>query len=280
MSKISSMMDVGKRSMMNSQTALQTVSHNIANKSTEGYSRQRVEQQTNEPVGEGRLRMGMGSRTVAIRRINNEFLEKQLANETSKMGYQDGQADNLMRVEQIFNEQINKGLNQFFNQFFNSFRELANNPESMATRSIVKENALTMVTDLKRVVSQLKDIQTDVDQQVITQVEEINAITKEIANLNEKIAAVEVQGMPANDERDRRDLLLKQLGQKINVKWAEGEAGQVTVTAGNTAILVSGHSSINLQTARTPANGIKREGHVDIIYQSTKQAPHLMSLNK
>ena len=43
MAKISSMMDTGRRSMMNSQTALQTVGHNIANKSTEGYSRQRVE---------------------------------------------------------------------------------------------------------------------------------------------------------------------------------------------------------------------------------------------
>ena len=40
MAKINSMMDVGKRSMMNSQTALQTVAHNIANKSTEGYTSQ------------------------------------------------------------------------------------------------------------------------------------------------------------------------------------------------------------------------------------------------
>ncbi len=40
--------------MMNSQTALQTTAHNIANKTTEGYSRQRVELQTAEPIVEGR----------------------------------------------------------------------------------------------------------------------------------------------------------------------------------------------------------------------------------
>ncbi|RYX78133.1 flagellar hook-associated protein FlgK, partial [bacterium] len=63
MSKIHGMMDVGKRSMMNSQTALQTTGHNIANKSTEGYSRQRVELQTAEPIGLGNQRIGMGSKT-------------------------------------------------------------------------------------------------------------------------------------------------------------------------------------------------------------------------
>ena len=57
-------MDVGKRSLSNSQTALQTVSHNIANKSTEGYSRQRVDLVANEPIGSGNIRIGMGARAT------------------------------------------------------------------------------------------------------------------------------------------------------------------------------------------------------------------------
>ncbi len=67
------MMDIGKRSMANSQTSLQTVAHNIANKNTEGYSRQRVETVTNEPIGEGKLRIGMGARAAQVTRINNIF---------------------------------------------------------------------------------------------------------------------------------------------------------------------------------------------------------------
>ena len=59
MAKIGAMLDIGKRSMMNSQTALQTTSHNIANKATEGYSRQRVELQTAVPIGEGNIQLGM-----------------------------------------------------------------------------------------------------------------------------------------------------------------------------------------------------------------------------
>ena len=145
---------------------------------------------SNEAVGDGKLRMGMGARAAQTTRVNNPFLERQLANESTKLGFGNGQSDNLSRVEQIFNEQINKGLNQFTNNFFNAFRELSNNPESLATRAMVKENAQFLVQDFGRISSQLKDIQSDIDAQVGQKVEEINAMTTEIAKLNEKIAAV------------------------------------------------------------------------------------------
>lgn len=251
MSKISSMMDVGKRSLQNSQTALQTVSHNIANKSTEGFSRQRVELQTNVPIGEGNIRIGMGARAGQISRTNNPWLEKQIQKEQTSMGFQDGRAESLARVEQVYNEQVNKGLNQYMTQFFNSFRELSNNPESLASRTMVREASMQMAEDFKRVNTQLRDIQDDVDGQIVNLAEQINKMTKEIATLNEKIVQVEIQGIPANDERDRRDLLLKQLGEKVEISWAEGSNGQVSVTAGNTAILVSGSSATDLKAKRT-----------------------------
>src|SRR5688572_2906514 len=107
MAKIGAMMDTGKRSMMNSQTALQTVGHNIANKTTEGYSRQRVELQTAEPLGEGKLRIGTGSKASLVTRVNNPYLEKQLQKEETSFGYMDSKAQNMARVEQVYNEQVN-----------------------------------------------------------------------------------------------------------------------------------------------------------------------------
>lgn len=251
MSKISAMMDVGKRSMSNSQTALQTVSHNIANKSTEGYSRQRVDIVTSPPVSVGNLQIGMGARAGSVTRTNNPWLEKQIQKEGQSMGYMDSRADALARVEQVYNEQLNKGLNQYVTDFFNSFRELSNNPESLTSRSLVRESATALAQDFKRVNDQLKGIQDDLDRQIETNVEEVNQIAKEMAQLNEKIQLVEVQGIPANDERDRRDLLLKKMGEKIDITWAEGKDGMVSVTAGNTAILVSGGSYNELKAART-----------------------------
>lgn len=264
MSKISAMMDVGKRSLMNSQTALQTVGHNIANKSTEGYSRQRVELMTNEPASEGSVRIGMGARAGVITRVNNPWLEKQIQREGTTMGFADSRAEAMSRVEQVYNEQTNKGLNQYMTGFFNSFRELSNNPESLASRTMVREAGESMTKEFGRVVNQLKDVQEDLDGQLLTLTDEVNQMAKEIAQLNEKIQIVEVSGVPSNDERDRRDLLLKKLGEKIDISWAEGSDGHISVTAGSTGILVSGTTANELKAAKTD-----ERDRVEIFFKST-----------
>lgn len=255
MSKISAMMDIGRRSLQNSGTGLQTVGHNIANKSTEGYSRQRVEQQTAVPIGEGNLQIGMGARNTAVTRTNNAWLEKQIQRETTNLGSMESRSDSLGRVEQVYNEQINKGLNQYMTDFFNGFRELSNNPESLASRTMVRESAVALTNDFKRVNTQLRDIQVDLDHQIGNTVEEVNQMAKEMATLNEKIQLVENQGAHANDERDRRDVLLKQIGERIDITWAEGSNGMVSVTAGNTALLVSGTSYNALHASERDAGG-------------------------
>lgn len=259
------MMDVGKRSLQNSQTALQTVSHNIANKSTEGYSRQRVELQSMEPIGVGNIRIGMGAKAGSVSRTNNPWLEKQIQKEKTSLGFQNGRADSLARVEQVFNEQQNKGLNQYMTQFFNAFRELSNNPESLASRTMVKEAAQQMADDFKRVNAQLRDVQDDIDGQVKNLTEQVNQASKEIASLNEKILQVESQGSHANDERDRRDLLIKKLGEKVDITWAEGKDGQVSITAGNTAILVSGSSATELLSQKTAVRD-----RAEILYRASE----------
>ena len=215
------------------------MAHNIANKSTEGYSRQRADQVTATPINEGRLQMGMGARAAKVSRINNPFLDKQLMRETGVRGYMQGQSEALTQVEDIFNEQVNKGLNQYVSDFFNAWRELSNNPESVTTRSMVKEAAESMTKDFQRVRSALRKVQDGVDFQITQNVQEVNNMTKEIASLNEKIASIEIQGVPSNDERDRRDLLIKKLAEKIDVKVAEGDSGMVTVATAGNAIEVS-----------------------------------------
>ncbi len=268
MSRIWSMMDVGKRSLANSQTALQTTAHNVANRTTEGFSRQRVDFKTNEPLGLGKTRIGMGARPGEITRVNNQYIEKQLEREGASLGYMEARSDMLGRVEQVYNEQTNKGLNAYVTDLFNTFRELSNNPESLASRTMVREAADLVAKDFHRVTTQMNEIQNDIDYRLATKVEEINQMTAEIAQVNEKIQMVEMSGGIANDERDRRDLLLKNLGSLINIRYAEGKDGQMNVTAGNTAVLVSGGSRQEIFTRGTPTNGKKGEGHFEIFYKN------------
>ena len=258
MSKISAMMDVGKRSMLNSQTALQTVSHNIANRSTEGYSRQRVDLQSSTPVNEGRLQIGMGAKTAAVTRVNNPFLEKQIQREGSQKSFLDTQAELLSRIEHVYNEQSTKGLNQYISDFFNAFRELANTPESLTARAVVKESAELMAQDFNRVMKQLDDVQKDINFQISGRVEEANGILNEIAALNQQIVEIEVRGMVANDQRDRRDLLLKKLNEIMDIKVSEGDRGSLTIMSAGNAILVSGNDHATLKTQASNEGNLLR----------------------
>ncbi len=259
---------------MNAQTGLQTVSHNIANKTTEGYTRQRVDFKSTPPVdGRGPYQVGTGADVKSVIRINNPHLEKQLEIEGQKMGFSDGQLYHLNQIENVFNDQVSKGVGHFLGVFFNGFRELANNPESLPLRTQVKEAAVNVTKDFKRINATLKEIQKGIDRDIELEVEEINRMTKEIADLNQKIANTEIQRFEAtaNDHRDRRDLLVKKLGEKLNIKVAEGKSGAINVTAGDVGILVADFDNINLTAGKTPARGNKREGSVDILFRTTKE---------
>jgi flagellar hook-associated protein 1 len=250
MAKIHGLMDLGKRGMATSQSALQTASHNITNKSTEGYSRQRVEMASTPALDEGRYRLGTGAKISGINRVNNPWLERQLEREGSQFAFLEGQTQALGRLENALNEQTVKGLNSSIGDFFGAFRELANNPESALPRTQVREAAVALIQTFKDTKRQFSDVNTDLNKNIQTSIGDANEIAREIASLNAKISDIELSNNgPANDERDRRDLLVKKLSEKMDISYAEDpKSGMINVTAGKTAILVAGSSAGAIKT--------------------------------
>lgn len=270
MAKIHGLLDMGRRSMAANQSALNTTSHNIANKSTEGYSRQRVETHTNPPVGDGLQRIGTGSRLSAINRTNNPWLEKQLEREGSNLAFLEGRAGALQRLESTFNEQTIKGLSASMSDFFNGFRELANNPESLTVRTVVRDNASAMVRTFQDMDRQIESVTNELNNVIETGVADVNSYTKEIAKLNEKIQSIEVGGNQANDERDRRDLLVKKLSEKMDITYAEDtKSGMLNITAGKTGVLVAGTSHNNLKTS------VDQHNQANVLFPMSEKGTHV-----
>jgi flagellar hook-associated protein 1 FlgK len=250
MAKIHGLLDVGRRGMSVSQSAMQTASHNIANKSVEGFSRQRVDVETNPAVGDAKDRIGTGSRHGGIVRTNNPWIEKQIEREGANLAFHEGRSGALLRLESAFNEQTVKGMSNSMSEFFNSFRELANNPESLTARTVVRDNATALIRNFQDVNRQIDSVKDELNNTISSGVNEINGHIKEIANLNEKIQSIEISGVSANDERDRRDLLIKKIAEKIDISWAQDtKSGMINITAGKTGVLVAGTSASALKTA-------------------------------
>lgn len=255
MAKLHGLLDMGRRGMSVSQTALQTTSHNIANKSVEGFSRQRVDAETNPAVGDGMHRVGTGARLGAVIRTNNPWIEKQLEREGSNLAFLEGRSSALQRLESTFNEQTVKGLSNSMSEFFNSFRELANNPESLTSRTVVRDNATALIRTFQDMNRQIDSVTGELNNTISSGVSEVNGHVKEIAKLNEKIQSIEISGVTANDERDRRDLLLKKLSEKLDISYAEDtKSGMVNITAGKTGVLVAGSSFSTLKTTTNENN--------------------------
>jgi flagellar hook-associated protein 1 len=253
MAKIHGLMDVGRRGMAVSQAALNTTSHNIANKTTEGYSRQRVDIETNPAVDSGNHRMGTGSKVGAISRTNSPWLERQIEREGSEFSFLDSKAGALSRLEGVMNEQSIKGLNNAISEFFNSFREVANNPESAVPRTQVRETARQLIRNFQDASSQIKSVETELNKNVEASISEVNSMATEIAKMNEKIMQVEISGADANDERDKRDMLVKKLSEKIDISYAEdSKTGMINVNAGKTAVLVAGTSATSMKSHFSP----------------------------
>ena len=171
----------------------------------------------------------------------------------------------LQKVESVFNEQTVKGLSGSITDFFNSFRELASNPESAVARTVVRDTSASMVKNFQDIDRQVDGLTTELNRQIEAGVSDVNQFTKEIANLNNKILSVEITGAGANDERDRRDLLVKKLAEKVDISYAEDEkTGMLNITAGKTGILVAGTSYEQLRTSRTEDNKTK------VLYELSK----------
>ena len=237
---MSDLLGIGKSGLFASKKALEVTGHNLSNVNTEGYSRQRVMQSTNNPVISGGLVQGTGVKVDGITRFNDEFIERRLNTAISSKNFNESRSEQLDQVENIFNELDSDGLNQILNKFFNSFRDLANQPENETIRSVVRDNATLVVKDFNRIRNTLDAQAGNIDKKITSSVSDINQILHNISDLNQKIASIEASQGETGDLRDQRDLALRHLSENIKVHTYSDEKNRFVVTAQGIGTLITG----------------------------------------
>ncbi len=241
--------EIGRSFMFASQTALLTTNHNIANAQTPGFNRQEVIFQDAMPVaGTGGL-MGAGVTVSGIKRHYNRFIQSQLIGQQQNLGRSSAMKQFLSPVEEAFNEAKEMGLSKFLNDYFSAWNEVAANPEGLAQRSLLLQKANGLVTMAKRMERTIEDDLGQINESMDDIVNRINSITKDIAQLNDRIVQREAgqDGEKANDLRDQRDSLMNELSNLIEINSYENNDGSITVTSGSGA-LVSGVKAGTLST--------------------------------
>jgi len=227
------------------QSALSTTSHNIANVGNESYTRQRIQLDARTPIRQGPNFFGQGVNLTDVKRIIDNFNTANLRDftaSTSRLNVFDAYAS---RVENLITDSQGS-LMPAMDGFFNALHDVANDPSATAPRVALLGSAEIMQQRFNSLASNLQNIGDEVNGRIRDNVSQINAITTELARLNDTIDRLSTADNQPSDLLDKRDALIKQLAEKISVNVVQQSDGTLNILAGTGQLLVTGSVSQNL----------------------------------
>jgi len=236
------------------QRALGTVSNNIANVATVGYSRQEISLEANPVSKVGNVFLGTGVNVAGVKRQYDAFTEANLRNSNSDLASQGPMVNYANRVIDVMGG-ATTGLTTALDQFFNSARDLSTNPASTVLRSSFVRDAQGLTSRFGELSSQLDMVQTETDQAIQSNVSNMNTICSALANVNKQLTKVQTEAAQPPDLLDQRDKLLKDLSSYAHVNASFTANGTVTVSLGssiNQDVVVSGNTSKLLSATSDP----------------------------
>ena len=265
---IFSALSSAKLGLLAQQLAIEVTGQNIANVETEGYSRQDVTFEANTPrhaIKYGSMhQIGTGVRVAGIERAHDQFLFEQIMDEGDLTGSTEVKKEIFEQLEVLFNEGSGRSLNDALSSFFASIHDLATNARGMSERADLVSKAEHLASTFNQTGKQLFTIQRNIDATIETEVVEINSLTTQIGKLNESIHANEPASQyKANDLRDNRDRLVKELSKKIDIQLIEESDNQIGLTLKDGTALVLKDRVFKLSTSLNGDNDSFKDVNIE-----------------
>ena len=229
---------IGLSGLNAAYAAMDVIGNNIANASTEGYHRQRVELRPSDTTQTGRAAIGAGVDVAGVTRLINTLVQREIVSQTSSYGQVSQELSTLSSVETTFGEfGASGGLNETLDKFFDALRGLAANPLEQIWRNEVISTAQILTTEFRRLGNSLSSLADQIVIEAQSVTDSINLLTEQIAELNTKIQAVEINGGQANNLRDSRDQRIADLARLTSVETRTREYGGVDISIGGLPVV-------------------------------------------
>ncbi len=241
----------------NSQS-LSVAANNISNVNTKGYARQDVVLSARSPQVIGGLELGLGVSVTAIRRIVNSFAETRLADSAGSNSQTQTYFQQLQQVESVFNEIGKDGLSKFLGDYFNAAQGVSTDPSSLTARSVLLRTAETAIDRFHTLGQTLRLNQDLMDDDIATQVQQINVLSADIVDLNERIRNA---GGEALSLVDQRSLKVQELSKLADTRAVETSQGLFQVYVSGLQ-LISGATRSTLSTLPDQSN----DNHLKILF--------------
>lgn len=219
------------------QQSIDVVSNNIANVSTEGYSRKRQEQST-LVLTTGDV---LGVRAEQITRNVDRVLQRDLFEQTSVKAQLETRSRFLQLVQDFHGPPDGEvALSSKLGDLYENFSELANNPDSPFLIDRTYTQAELFAGSINEFSEKLTEIRNDIQDEMRASIDLVESYLGQISDLNQTIRSATRTGRTVADLEDQRDLLVKKLSEEVAVNYyVTGENSMVIQTGDGTLLTES-----------------------------------------
>ncbi len=236
---IGSLLSMGQTALLSQQNNIHITGNNIANVDTPGYSRQTPNIVERPALNVAPGQVGQGAWTQEVMRHFDKFVERSFLQKNAAQSRYQSEYNMMQSVESLFNEANSKGISSLMNQFFTGWRDIAKTPDSIPVREVLLSQSQNLSSTIRQTEEYLQTYQQRLDTLIGQDVDKINNILKQIADLNKQINIYDDPGNNnANTLLDQRDSAVRELSKYIDVDVVDRGRGDYSVytKAGHTLV--------------------------------------------
>lgn len=245
---MANILSTGTSALLAFQRALSTVSHNVANINTPGYSRQQVDFEARSPQFIGTGYVGRGTQISDVRRVADDLANARLIDSGGELARLEQLASLSGRVDSLMSESTT-GVAGLWSNFFDSVSALSSSASAPAERQNMLGQANALTTRFQQLQGQFDRLSTEVDSGLAASAGEVNRLTSEIAQLNGRIGSAQTA---SPDLLDRRDQMIRDLVSLTGGTAVQQDGGAMNVFSAGGQALVVGVQASKLTTVADP----------------------------
>lgn len=255
--------DIGMSGISAAQKALNIIGNNLANAATPGYHRQEVDLRPAADSYMNGIMTGQGVDFAGIRRQIDAFLEAQLLQYNSSLSAMSRKLDALRVVESGMGELTLSSISESLDKFYASLYNLSLRPQDVNYQTSVTASAETLTSQFRNLASIVHSLQDSLYTEAQEVVDKINQLAVQIAQMNQEIFSLQVQGQVCGNLMDQRDLLIGQMGEYIDIRIVQRDYGVVDVAVADIPIVIGSNVCsirLGLEEGGQTRLGIAAEG--------------------
>ncbi len=228
--------------------AIDTTAHNIANAGTPGFRRQRVELQAAFPRVTSLGHLGSGVDAAAVSRATDRLADERVRRSAAQSEMYGARLQLASLAEDAFGEP-SAGISTALGAMFDAFSALSTAPTDAAARAQVISSMREVAARINDTRAGLEGIAADAVVRLDANVQEINALSARVAEIN--VFPRDVNGDLPPDVADELDRTLDMLAARAGAVSQRLADGQVRVSIEGRA-LVDGSRSTPLTVTTDP----------------------------